>query len=138
MNKWKVIYFALELNCTIPIIDALYYNTPYQLRSNKPNAEEWKMFVLSLCDYCHTTYQCVIKPYPNENRFGIRKNNRRILWLKTRYPHCIRINNGVYSKWLDIGDLEWRYDGNAFIKCKNIDEFMAKLFESLHEVFTTC
>lgn len=128
-------YFGIELKCGFPVLKALWYNTPCQLRSKNPTAEEWKTFILNLGDYCESVYQCRLSPpgYPPHMTTIDKKD--RSLWFTKDYAHAIRFDS-KYSLWLEIEELRWKYDSeDDWTKCENIAELMAKIFEILHEMF---
>lgn len=136
MDVKRMAYFGIELKCGFPVLKALWYNTPCQLRSNNPTLQEWKTFLWNLSSYCMSAYDptIIISGYPRELTTIYKKD--RVRWFSKDYAIRFEFK---YPLWLEIKELRWKYDNDDdWTKCENIAELVAKIFEILHEMFAEC
>jgi hypothetical protein len=131
MNRWNVLYFALELNCTFPIIDTLCYHTPYHLQSPVKSLEEWLSFAQEFTSYCLSRYpNVVLKPFRRliSPKYFVRVGFRGVSIYKS----------GTQMPKMDF-DMErcsLFHPKREFQVFDNMYELMTVLFSEIHKAFT--
>lgn len=131
MNKWKVLYFTLKLNCTFPIIDTLCYHTPYHLQSPVESLEEWLPFEQEFISYC-------LSRYPNVVLVPFRKLISPKYFVSVGF-RAVDIYKSGPQRFKMQFDMEWctlfQYK-REFRRFDNMHELMTVLFSEIHKAFT--